>query len=132
VHVESGPIRVEKLLGRPCVDAPLRPVLSLGIVQDGKRESEPLGGGEDISRVLLKLKLGGVDGDDFQTKRVIAPVPLSDIGKCADAIHAGVVPKVDEDNLAVEGFKAGGLLEPILWRADKFGHRNLSLSGYQQ
>lgn len=81
------------------------------VENDGKNDVVLGDGPLDSLRACGKIKFGRMDPDNDETLVLVFSIDLIKMGKCSNAVDAGVVPKIIEDNFSL-----------------KMGRRNRSLS----
>ena len=98
-HLAFG---VDKVVGRPIPIMKGVPDDVVAIDGNGIRDSKLLYGLLDIRHLLFDIELGRMNTDDHKSTVFVLVGPGAEIRDRPNAVDAGVIPKVDEHNLAFE------------------------------
>ncbi len=100
--LHQSPVSVEEVLRRPGVIAEGLPCRK--IVVECDRIGEPVVADPtiDVLGARPELELGRVHADHDQAAVGVVAVPRLDIGRGADPVDAGVLPEIDQDDLATQ------------------------------
>ena len=103
------PFLVHQVLGGPIPVAVGTPGAEAVVLGNGVLQAVLLGAIDHVLRDLFKLELRGMDAHNDQALVSVFGVPVRDVGKGADAVHAGIGPEVYQDYLAPQALHSQGV-----------------------
>lgn len=100
--IDKLALPVEKIVCRPVMVMEASPEALILVEEYGKAKAIEFDGFLNASGGSSKGKLGRVDGNDNQPSGAVFPVKMVEVGKGPDAVDAGIVPEIEEDDLSGE------------------------------
>src|SRR5437660_12183577 len=93
---------VNEVLGRQIAIGKRLPKFVLAIQDTRISQAEFADPALHVGLLLSKSKFGSVHSNDDQTRRGVPAVPLLHIGQSADRAGRGVIPEIEEHDLATQ------------------------------
>lgn len=81
------------------------PYLIVTVESDRIGDAESLHGLFDVGQLLLGIEFWGVDSDHYKTAVPVLVCPGTNVRNGADAVDAGIVPEIHENNLPLQLFR---------------------------